>query len=188
VRLTAAADHDVVASAEMSVQAETVANLTMKVKDPAEPVPVGDEAVYEVCVRNRGTREARNVEVFAYFSRGIEPTSAEGAPSRMIPGEVVFQPIASLAPGAEAVLKVHAKAEVAGSHVFRAEARCRQLNARLVSEATNLYYVDSPAAGQTPQNASAVNVPVPVDNEAQSKTPPSRPIHGTSLTPVPPRD
>ena len=75
-----------------------------------------------------------------------------------MPGQVVFQPIASLAPGAEAVLKVHAKAEVAGNHVFRAEARCRQLNARLISEATNLYYTDAPAAAQTPQNPSATNV------------------------------
>ncbi len=70
VRLSAVADDDVAAAAETSVQVQTVATLTMDVSDPAGPVPVGEESVYEVHVRNRGTREAQNVEVFAYFSRG----------------------------------------------------------------------------------------------------------------------
>ncbi|MFZ1936796.1 MAG: hypothetical protein WCB27_00900 [Thermoguttaceae bacterium] len=183
VRLSAAADDDVVATAETSVRVETVATLTMDVKDPVGPVPVGEEAVYEVHVRNRGTREAQSVEVFAYFSRGIEPIAAEGAPSRLIPGEVVFQPIASLAPGTEAVLTVHAKAEIAGNHIFRAEARCRQLNARLVSEATNLYYSDAPAAAQAPQDPSVSDAPPPMDNQMRAAPPPLR---GT-LTPLLPR-
>ena len=114
----AAADDDVIATAETSVQVQTVATLTMDVSDPAGPVPVGEESVYEVHVRNRGTREAQNVEVFAYFSRGIEPTATK-APRVAWCGASRFQPIASLAPGEEAVLKVHAKADVAGNHVFR---------------------------------------------------------------------
>jgi hypothetical protein len=170
------------AIAEANVHVETVATLTMDVKDPASPVPVGEEAVYEVCVRNRGTREAQNVEVFAYFSRGIEPTATEGAPSRLVPGEVVFQPIASLAPGAQAMLKVHAKAEAPGNHVIRVEARCRQLNARLISEATNLYYADTPAASQPSQNPAATNAP-PKDDRMGS-APPIR----NSVTPLLPRE
>ena len=86
----------------------------MDVKDPPGPVPVGEEATYEIHVRNRGTKEAQGVEVFAYFSHGIEPTAADGAPNRLGPGQVLFQAIPSLAPGAEVVLKVRAKAEVAG--------------------------------------------------------------------------
>jgi uncharacterized repeat protein (TIGR01451 family) len=184
VRLSVAADDDVTAIAETNVHVETVATLTMDVKDPASPMPVGEDAVYEVCVRNRGTREAQSVEVFAYFSRGIEPTAAEGAPSRLVPGEVVFQPIASLAPGAEAVLRVHAKADIPGNHVIRVEARCRQLNARLISEATNLYYSDAPAASQPPQSPAATNAP-PTDDRVGG-TPPL-PIRG-NVTPLLPRE
>jgi len=77
-------------------------------------VQVGEEAIYEVRVRNRGSKEAVGVEVFAFFSRGIEPTVAEGAPNRLGPGQVTFTPVASLAPGAEAVFKIRARAEVAG--------------------------------------------------------------------------
>lgn len=149
VQVNATADDELSASGSTITRVESVANLSMEVRDPDGPVPVGDEATYEVRVRNRGTREAEGIEIFGYFSRGIEPTATEGSPSRLGPGQVVFQPIASLAPGAEVVLKVHAKAEAAGNHVFRAEAHCKPLGARLVREATNLYYADAPGTQQT---------------------------------------
>jgi hypothetical protein len=126
----------------------------MEVIDPAGPTPVGEEAIYQVRVRNRGTKEARGVEVYAYFSRGIEPTAADGAPHRLAAGEVVFDPIESLAPGEERVFKVRAKAELAGSHVFRAETHCKPLAARLISEATNLYYGDAGGGEQTAREPS----------------------------------
>ncbi|MCD4726275.1 MAG: DUF11 domain-containing protein, partial [Pirellulales bacterium] len=149
MKLNVVADDDLTARAETVVRVEAVADLTMNVKDPTGPVPVGKEVIYEVRVRNRGTKEARGVEVFAYFSRGIEPIAAEGAANRLGPGRVVFRPITSLAPGAEVVLKIRARAETAGNHVFRAETHCKPLAARLISEATNLYYGDAPAAEQT---------------------------------------
>ncbi len=183
VRVNATAEDDLIAVAETSVRVETVATLTMDVKDPTSPVPVGEESVYEIHVRNRGTREAQNVEVFAYFSRGVEPTATEGAPSRLLPGQVIFQPIASLPPAAEAVLKVHARAEIAGNHIFRAEVRCRQLDARLVSEATNLYYSDAPPPAQPSPTPSAATAPPPAENAPQGPPPP---IHN-ALTPLMPR-
>ena len=148
-----AADDDVSAVTIANTRVEAVANLVMDVKDPAGPVAVGEEAVYEVRVRNRGTKEAENVEVFTYFSRGIEPVSAEGAPNQLAPGQVIFRPVATVAPGAEMVLKVHARADVPGNHVFRAETRCQSLATRLMSEATNLYYSDGPNASQVAKEA-----------------------------------
>jgi hypothetical protein len=161
LRLTATADDDLAARAESSVEVNGVANLTMEVRDPAGPAPIGEEAVYEVVVRNRGSKEAQGVEVFGYFSRGIEPTATEGAPSRLAAGEVVFQPIASLAPGEEVVLKVHARAEVAGNHVFRAEAHCKPLSARLIREATVLYYGDVATGKPMPREPSGEKLQAP---------------------------
>ena len=90
VQVDATADDDLTASANTVTRVESVANLTMDVKDPQGPVPVGDEVTYEVHVRNRGTKEAVGVEVFAYFSCGIEPTGADGAPNRVI-GQATFE-------------------------------------------------------------------------------------------------
>jgi uncharacterized repeat protein (TIGR01451 family) len=182
MRLIATADDDLAASAEAVVQVDGVANLTMDVKDPTGPVPVGEEAIYEVSVRNRGTKEAQGVEVFGYFSRGVEPTSTEGAPSRLASGQVVFQPIASLAPGEEVVFKIHARAEVAGNHVFRAEAHCKPLSARLMREATNLYYGESAAGRHMAGESSGEGAAAPV-HEAMRPIPRSR-----EQAPVPPRN
>ena len=148
-----AADDDVSAVTIANTRVEAVADLVMDVKDPAGPVAVGEEAVYEVRVRNRGTKEAENVEVFTYFSRGVEPVSAEGGAesARPRPGDLPARRHGG--PGAEMVLKVHARADVPGNHVFRAETRCQSLATRLMSEATNLYYSDGPNASQVAKEA-----------------------------------
>ncbi len=179
VQISASADDDLAASSNAVTRVDAVANLVMEVKNPEGPVAVGDEAEFEVRLSNRGAREAAGVEVFAYFSRGIEPTAAEGAPNRVGPGQVTFLPISSLAPGAEAVLKVRARAEVAGTHVFRAEAHCKPLSARLVSEATNLYYADAPVAESAPGTSAGEAAPAnamrPVTRPALRDMPPMLP-------------
>ena len=169
-------------SAATVTQVETVANLVMDVKSPDGPVAVGEEATYEVRVRNRGTKDAETIEVFAYLSNGIEPTAAEGSPSRLGPGQVVFQPIKSLAPGAEAVLKVRVRAEVGGNHIFRVETHSQPLGARLVSEVTNLYYADA-STGQPAGRAIAGDATVSDDPVRTVK----RPAQGDK-TPAPQRD
>jgi uncharacterized repeat protein (TIGR01451 family) len=152
MEVSAAAEEDLNASAVAVTQVESVANLVLDVKDPGGPVAVGEEAVYEIRVRNRGTKDAEGVEVIGYFSRGIEPISAEGGAARIAPGEVVFSPIPSLAAGAEVVLKITARAEAPGNHIFRAEMHCKALGSRLVSEDATLYYQD---ALSIPQNLQA---------------------------------
>jgi hypothetical protein len=141
--VSAAAEDELSTVAGANTQVDAAASLTLDVVDPAGPIAVAEESVYEVHVRNRGTKEAEGVEVIGFFSRGIEPTSAAGAPNRIGSGQVVFSPLASLAPGAEAVLKVRAKAETAGNHVFRAEVHCKAMGTRLISEKNTLYYQDN---------------------------------------------
>ena len=152
LEVAASAEDDLVASAVAITQIESAANLALDVKDPGGPVPVGEETAYEVRIRNRGTKDAEGVEVVCYFSRGIEPTAAEGGVNRIASGQVVFLPVPTLAPGAEINLKIRARAETPGNHIFRAEMHCKALGARLVSENATLYYQDALAI---PQNLQA---------------------------------
>ncbi len=152
MELVCKADGDLAATANTTTRVEAIADLALDVKDPTGPVPVGKETIYEVRVRNRGTKNAANVEIVAYFSRGIEPTSVDGAQYRIAPGQVVFSPIASVAAGADLVLKVHARAETTGNHIFRAEVHSKALGTRLVSEETTYFYED----GASPQSKSGL--------------------------------
>ena len=156
LELVATADDALTASTETLTQVEAMADLAMTVEDPPAPVPVGSDTVYQLRVRNRGTKAAENVEVIAYFSRGIEPVSADGGAHRIGPGQVVFTPIASLAAGGEMVFSIRARAEQPGNHVFRAEMHCKSLDTRLVREETTHFYQDGSAVAGKPA-AGSVN-------------------------------
>jgi uncharacterized repeat protein (TIGR01451 family) len=149
VDFDSAADDELIASANTTTRVEAMADLRLELKEPDGPVPVGAEAVYELHIRNRGTKAAENVEVFSYFSRGVEPVSATGHRNRLNPGQVVFDIIPAVAPATELVLTVKAKAEAAGNHVFRAEVHCKSAGTRLVREEMTRFYQDNPTAQQT---------------------------------------
>jgi uncharacterized repeat protein (TIGR01451 family) len=121
-----------------------VADLALDITDPAGAMPVGQDAIYEVRVRNRGDKAAEGVDVTAFFSKGVEPVSVDGLAHTLSPDRVVFQTLPSLSPGQEKVLKIHAKAAAAGSHQLRVELQCKSLGTKLTEEETTLYYADLP--------------------------------------------
>lgn len=119
-----------------------IADLKLSVTDPQGPVPVGETAVYEIKIRNRGTTDAQNVGVVGLFSAGIDPNAVEGAQFSVRDGRVSIHPIKSLPAGQEVVLKIRAVASQPGTHVFRAEVSCQALDIKLAAEETTRFYED----------------------------------------------
>lgn len=139
-QVTAVGDGDLSDSSTLVTEVEAIADLVLDVRDPRVPVPVGEAVTYEIRLSNRGTKAADSVEVFAFFSDGVEPVGVEGGSHRIAPGQVVFDPIKAIAPGQEIVLKIKAAARRSGNHVFRAEARSRPLDISLATEETTRFY------------------------------------------------
>jgi hypothetical protein len=129
----------VLASASAPTTVEAFADLQLSVNDPPSPSPIGAPVTYEMTVTNRGNREARDVKMVAQFSEGIEPQSAVGSKNRVVPGQVIFEPVASIAAGQTIKIQIVAKATVPGMHRFRAEVRCEENDARLVGEESTRY-------------------------------------------------
>ena len=142
-----------------AIRVEAMADLTMEVVDPKGPVSIGEEAVYEIHIRNRGTRPAENINAIAYFSEGVEPVSASGMKHRITPGQVSFQTIGSIPPDEVVVLKVHAVAQTTGNHMFRAETECLSLNTKLIGEETTHFYRGARLADNTELTADSDNEP-----------------------------
>ena len=151
VQVLATAAGDLSDSVAVNTNVEALADLKLEVTDPPGPLAVGDEMTYEIHIRNRGTKAAENVDVATFFSNGVEPVSAQGNQHDISPGQVVFRPIASIPAGTEMVLKVKARADQPGNHVFRAEVNCVAVGAKLASEETTLFYGD----GRTATRAAA---------------------------------
>ncbi len=157
-------DGDLTASATSSTQVEALANLKLSVEDPTGPVLLDGEAAYQVHLDNRGSAAASNVEVVVYFSTHFEPMSAEGAHNRITPGQVVFERIPTIAAGQKMMLKIKAKADSPGSHVFRVEVRSDPAGTRLVREGTTRFYGSGSLPAQT----------TPAAPDSKSATPESR--------------
>jgi uncharacterized repeat protein (TIGR01451 family) len=117
-----------------------LADLTLDVSDPTGPVPVDDAAVYEIRVTNRGASAAEDVNVVGLFSAGLEPETIEGTPYTTADGRVSFRPIRKLPAGQHVVLSIRARATQPGTHVFRAEVLCRDLEIKLAAEETTRFY------------------------------------------------
>jgi uncharacterized repeat protein (TIGR01451 family) len=161
LRVSAEASGDLVEHTAATTNVEALADLKLEVSDPTGPVAIGEEAIYEIRIRNRGTTGASGVETVGFFSEGVEPVRAEGGNGRVAAGQVVFQPIPSLAAGSEVVLKIAARASKPGNHVFRAEVRCRSLGTQLVGEESTMFY--QTGGQEVPQTAQRPPQPTPLD-------------------------
>ncbi len=174
LEVVSAAEDDLTASGVAVTQVESIADLVLDVHDPDGPVAVGSEAVYELAIRNRGTKNAEDVQVKVFFSHGIEPSRVDGGQHRIGPGQVIFNPVSTLPAGGELKLRVFARAETPGNHIFRAEVHSQPQGTRLVSEETTHYYLDGPATAS--QSNSAVPLPPrtearPLDDAAPGQLP-----------------
>jgi hypothetical protein len=137
---TAAGDLSDVKSVPVTIEA--LADLKLEVSDPKGVIPVGETAVYEIHVKNRGLTAARGVNVVAMFSQGVDPSHVEGGQHAIRDGRVQFRTIDNLPAGAEAVLRIHAQATAAGTHLFRAEVICDDLETKLSAEETTRFFVE----------------------------------------------
>jgi hypothetical protein len=137
---TASGDLSDIKSVPITVEA--LADLKLDVSDPKGVVPVGDMAVYEVRIKNRGQSAARGVTVVAMFSEGIDPSHVEGGQHTIRDGRVSFRMIDNLAAGSETVFKIHAKASKSGTHVFRTEVACEELEVKLAAEETTRFFTE----------------------------------------------
>jgi uncharacterized repeat protein (TIGR01451 family) len=134
---------DVTSSSIAETTVEALADLKLTVSDPSGPVAVGSQALYEIHVENRGADTARDVNIVALFSEGIEPDVSDAY--TVSDGRVSFSTIKELPAGGDVKLKVRARALQAGTHVFRAEVLCSELEIKLAAEETTRFYADEVA-------------------------------------------
>lgn len=136
-------------SVSLATEVEAIADLALTVKDPPAPAPLGEDVVYEIVIRNRGSKAAENVTAVAQFSNGIEPSSASGHAHEIVPGQVLFEEIPRIEAGAEIRLQIVAQADAAGVHRFRSEIRSGE-TVLVAEEATRYITLTASRSSRTP--------------------------------------
>lgn len=134
---------DLEGSGSFVTKVEALADLKLTVNDPQGPVAIGQDALYEIHISNRGTKAATRINVVAQFSPGIEPIEAKGSQAELVPGQVLFQPIPRIDPGQEVTLIVRARADSQGPKRFRAEVTSEELDTQLVAQETTHFFADA---------------------------------------------
>ena len=84
-----------------------------------------------------------------------------------------FHTIGKLPAGQNVVLEIHAKATEAGTHVFRAEVLCRDLEIKLAAEETTRFYDNEVSHEPQPTPQTAIGAKL-----RRSRALSHRPSHG----------
>lgn len=158
IEALALATGDLKHSAVAVTQLLARADLDLEVTDTPGPVPVEQEVIYQVRVRNRGTKSAEAIDVVAFFSDGMEPLGVDGIGHAISPGMVAFHPIAAIGPGEEKVYKIRAKATAGGNHRFRIELSCDPLDTKLTHEDTTFFYGEDLLNGTAEETTGQADV------------------------------
>ena len=141
VRLEGTANLGVQAEFEHIVKVESVPELEFSVKDTADPIEIGSDTTYDVKVVNLGTRTATGVRISAAFPPTLRPIQGGGPTDVRIEGQIaLFAPLDRLAPGAEAVFRIKAKALAVGDTVIRVQITSDdKINPVTKEESTRVY-------------------------------------------------
>jgi uncharacterized repeat protein (TIGR01451 family) len=164
MRTVAHGDVSALGSAVTTV--ESLADLKMTVNDPKGAAAVGSDVGYEIRIENRGTKAAGDIQLYGYFSDGIEPRAIRGWRGSVSEGEVVMERIPRLGAGQEMVINISAQAHQPGDHVFRAELECADPETKLAVEEWTRFFGDAATPRQADRRES---VPPTTPNEPQPR-------------------
>jgi uncharacterized repeat protein (TIGR01451 family) len=130
-------------SDEELVLVEAFPQLEFTVHDEADPIEVGAETIYQVRVTNTGSKAATNIQVAAALPPELRPVSADGATRGVVEGQnIFFEPLGSLAPGAEVNFKVHATGLRTGDYTIRVQIASDELHTPVTKEEHTRVYAD----------------------------------------------
>lgn len=129
------------AMAEVATRVEGAASLVMEVKDGDDPVEVGTETVFEVRVRNDGSKSAHKVAISLELPPDVELINVDGPSKHLFEsGMLIFKPLAELAAGDSATFKVFIKATAPGTTKLRARLTSESIQKPLIVEEATQFY------------------------------------------------
>ncbi len=137
-------DSGVRAEAKIDTKVDGVASLTMELVDLDDPVETGVETMYEVRVRNEGSKPAAGVSIACELPAGMELITAKAPVDAIVEGrQILFKSLDQVAPGGQAVFKIHVKGVKEGSHRMKVRMTGGGLTEPVVREEVTKVYSDA---------------------------------------------
>jgi uncharacterized repeat protein (TIGR01451 family) len=109
--------------------------VTFEVLDVNDPIETGGTTSYEIRVVNQGTKAATNVRLATVLPAGMQPVEAQGPVAHLLDGrQVVFEPLARLAPKADTTYHVRVRADQAGDMRVRVQLLSDEMQSPVTKE------------------------------------------------------
>ncbi|WP_425617724.1 hypothetical protein NA78x_001409 [Anatilimnocola sp. NA78] len=143
LRIEGRADLGLNTSFEQVVNVDAASELVHTIADLSDPVEVGSDTTYEVRVINKGTKSATNIRIAATLPPELKALSGEGPTRAANDGSrVIFEPLARLNPGEEAIFRIQANAQKAGDHILRVQISSNEWPTPVTREESTRVYLD----------------------------------------------
>jgi uncharacterized repeat protein (TIGR01451 family) len=145
VRATASAARGIKTNAEVKTRVEGLSAVQMELTDADDPVEVGADTSYEIRVTNTGSKTETNLVLTCSLPAQMELRGARcaaGCRFRAEGKEVIFEPLARLAPKADVVYRVFVRGTAPGDLRFRARIRADGLTEPVLREESTKVYGD----------------------------------------------
>ena len=143
LRIEGKANLGLAASQEKAVKVEGLAAIFFGVADTADPIEVGSDTVYQVTVVNQGSKTATDVRIIATLPPGLQPIGGDGPTTYRISGQnLVFDPLARLAPKGQAAFKIQARGTQEGDHRILVQVKTNEVSTPVSKEESTRVYVD----------------------------------------------
>jgi uncharacterized repeat protein (TIGR01451 family) len=131
------------AEQDQTVVVEGIAALAFDVKAADEAIEIGGETTYQIHVVNQGSKAASNVQIVAGFPAELKATRAEGPSKETVEDHrVQFEPLARLAPKADATYRIRAQALQAGDLRIRVQLLTDEMRQPITKEESTRVYTD----------------------------------------------
>ena len=106
-----------------------ISALLCKLIDKNDPVPVGENEIYELTATNQGSLPATKIQLTCYLEDSMQYVKSSGATKGSLNGNVLtFEQLPMLEPRADAKWRIEVKAVKAGDVRFKAEVISDQLS------------------------------------------------------------
>eukprot|EP00456_Euglypha_rotunda_P070092 TRINITY_DN619_c0_g1_i4.p1 TRINITY_DN619_c0_g1~~TRINITY_DN619_c0_g1_i4.p1 ORF type:complete len:717 (-),score=205.13 TRINITY_DN619_c0_g1_i4:5203-7353(-) len=140
---TVLSDSGVRAEAKTQTRVDGTASLTMTLVDLDDPVEIGAETAYEIRVKNEGSKAATGVSIACELPPEMELKNFKAPVNAIVEGrQILFKSLEQIAPGAEAVYRVHVKGVQEGNHRMRVRMTAASLQEPVVREEATKVYAD----------------------------------------------
>jgi uncharacterized repeat protein (TIGR01451 family) len=142
-RVQATAEQGLEAESQLTTSVEGISAVLLEVVDVDDPVEVGTETAYEVRIVSQGSKSSTNVRLIAEVAPGIEILGSDGPTAGEVhEGKIVFEPLAQLGPGVDAVYRIRAKGTRAGDQRFKVALTTDQMPNPVREEESTRVYAD----------------------------------------------